>query len=167
MSTTRRHPTTLTRRHRTSARTAITGLALVSAVALGGCAASASANAGDDDTGSAIDGDTTWILVGAEDGDGALPVEAGDVTLVIADGGIGGEVCNAYGGDFTGSVGTTAPGEISISEVFSTQMWCEAEGLMELETRYHEALQAATEAQVSGGVLHLNGDDVRLRFTQG
>lgn len=153
--------------HHRPLHTAFAGLSLITALALSGCAASASANAGDDDTGSVIDSDTTWILVGAEDAQGALPVEAGDVTLVIADGGIGGEVCNAYGGDITGSVGTTAPGEISISEVFSTQMWCEADGLMELETRFHEALQAATEAQVSGGTLHLNGEDVRLRFTQG
>lgn len=155
-----------TARHR-PLHTAFAGLSLITALALSGCAASASASGGGDDAGSGIDADTTWVLVGGTDAAGALPVEAGDVTFVIADGGVGGEVCNAYGGDFGGSVGTTAPGEISISEVFSTQMWCEADGLMDLETRFLAALQSATEAQVSGGVLHINGDDVRLRFRQG
>lgn len=171
MSTTHIHPATATATatssRRSAARTAFAGLGLVTALALSGCAASASANAGDDDTGSGVDTDTTWVLVGGTDSEGALPVEAGDVTLIIGDGGIGGEVCNAYGGDFTGSVGTSSPGQISISEVFSTQMWCEADGLMELETRFHAALQSATEAQISGGTLHLNGDDVRLRFREG
>ena len=151
--------------HNRPLHTAFAGLSLITALVLSGCAASATAS-GDDDTGSDIDTDTTWVLVGGTDAAGSLPVEAGDVTLAIGDGGIGGEVCNAYGGDLLGSAGSTAPGEISISEVFSTQMWCEADGLMDLETRYLAALQSATEAQVSGSILHLNGDDVRLRFRQ-
>jgi heat shock protein HslJ len=148
-------------RRRTSpaARVALAASAGVLAMGLAGCAASASADS------TAPDG--TWMLVSASDANGPLPVDAGPVTLVIDDGAIGGEVCNAYGGTFTGIVGQTAAGEISITEVFSTMMWCEADGLMDLENRYFRALESATKAQVIEGALVLAGDDVRLRFERG
>ena len=107
------------------------------------------------------------MLVSASDANGPLPVDAGPVTLVIDDGGIGGEVCNAYGGNFTGTVGHGSADEIAISELFSTMMWCEADGLMDLENRYLRALESATKAQLIEGALVLAGDDVRLRFERG
>ena len=111
--------------------------------------------------------DGTWMLVSASDANGPLPVDAGPVTLVIDDGSVGGEVCNAYGGTVTGTVGRTSAGEITISEVFSTMMWCEADGPMDLENRYFRALESATKAQLIEGSLVLAGDDVRLRFERG
>ncbi|RZT66439.1 heat shock protein HslJ [Microcella alkaliphila] len=141
------------------ARIALAATAGMLAMGLAGCAASASADS------SAPDG--TWMLVSASDANGPLPVDAGPVTLVINDGGVGGEVCNSYGGNVTGTVGRTSAGEIAISEVFSTMMWCEADGLMDLESRYVRALQLATKAQLIEGALVLAGDDVRLRFERG
>jgi heat shock protein HslJ len=143
--------------HRQRGALALTVGAL--ALSLTGCASSAVA----DD--SAPEG--TWMLVSASDAAGPLPVAAGPVTLVIDDGGVGGEVCNLYGGDITGSFGHTSPRDITIREVFSTQMWCEADGLMDLESRYLQALESATKGQLIEGSLVLVGDDVRLRFERG
>lgn len=151
------HPTRA--RRSAIARLGLAATAGVLAMGLAGCASSASADS------SAPGG--TWMLVSASDANGPLPVDAGPVTLVIDDGGIGGEVCNAYGGTFTGTVGQTAAGEISITEVFSTMMWCEADGVMDLENRYFRALESATKAQLIEGALVLAGDDVRLRFERG
>jgi heat shock protein HslJ len=87
-------------------------------------------------------------------GDGLSPVLRGtSITLVInADGSLGGKACNSYGADYT-ATGST----ITISNIISTEMFCiEPDGVMQQESDYFTALQAARSWRVEGNTLTLS-----------
>jgi heat shock protein HslJ len=82
-------------------------------------------------------------------------------TLVFDADGVGGNgSCNTFGGDFQ-----VSNGKLTISQVFSTMMYCE--NVMDQEAAYLSALQEAAEFRIQGGNLQiLNADgQVTLIFT--
>jgi heat shock protein HslJ len=77
-------------------------------------------------------------------------------------GGSGG--CNSFGADYSANTDT---GAISFTNLISTLMACQAEGVTELEAQYFEALGAASTYQLSAGSLTLSGGGHTLVFVQG
>ncbi|MFN8093163.1 MAG: META domain-containing protein [Vicinamibacteria bacterium] len=68
-----------------------------------------------------------------------------------ADGRVAGRSgCNSYGGS-----AKAASGRLTVGELASTLMACQADGVMPQESRYLAALQAATAYAVAGGELRL------------
>ncbi len=103
---------------------------------------------------------TSWMLTRL--GDAPL-VSDTEVTLYFEDDALGGNAsCNTYGGSYT-----VDGAQISMSEVFSTMMYCYPEELMEQEMAYLAALEAAATFQVKDNVLCLMDADgsVLAEFT--
>ena len=99
---------------------------------------------------------TSWTLVRLG---GEPPVPDTEVTLHFEDGALGGNAsCNTYGGSFAQN-----DAEISMSEIFSTLMYCFPEEVMEQEMAYLAALGAAATFQVEGNTLSLfDAEGVRV-----
>jgi heat shock protein HslJ len=95
---------------------------------------------------------TTWQLKSMNN---AAIVDGTNITLNFdkdALGGSGG--CNSYGGDYK------LQGEkLTVSSVFSTEMYCEAAGLMDQEAAYYEMLNQVTGLSLDGDVLTLTTGD--------
>ena len=102
--------------------------------------------------------DTRWRLESYGDPGSQTPVmEDTEVTLHFESGeqagGSGG--CNSFGARYQVSDGT-----ISFSEIVSTEIYCTAEGVMEQERAYFEALRTADEFEVTD-------DQLRIRYGDG
>lgn len=90
---------------------------------------------------------TQWELVSLDGNDQVGQKMAGHVITIQFEGTeVGGSSgCNSYGGTYT----ATAGGSISFSALVSTLMACEAEGVMEVEQSFFEALNAADRYEIT------------------
>jgi heat shock protein HslJ len=95
---------------------------------------------------------TTWKLISYFDGTGmAQPPAGSDVTLAFQDGAAGGHsACNRY--RFPVTVGDDT---LAFGMGVSTKMAC-AQPLMEMETRYLNALESVARWQVTDDTLALD-----------
>jgi heat shock protein HslJ len=116
---------------------------------------------GPDAGGTDIQGSWTLVML-VEEGDMAIPLpEDATIDLRIDDSEVGGTAaCNSYGG----SVEIGEDGSFVASDLFQTEMACEPPELMEMETRYLTALDAATAWMIEDGRLTLTGPDAVLVF---
>lgn len=101
---------------------------------------------------------THWALVSFEVQGAVTPaIEGSDVTLEFDEagqaGGSGG--CNTFGAQYS-----VQDGEISFSHIVTTERACTAEGVMEQEQRYYQALQSA-------GAYELSGDQLKIHYSDG
>jgi len=99
-----------------------------------------------------------WVLVrGTQDGSAIEVPDDWRVTLNLsADGEVGGQACNHYGGTYE-----LDGGRISFSAMSMTEMACE-EPMMTVEAAYHAALAEVTGVERGGDRLTLRGDAVEL-----
>lgn len=109
---------------------------------------------------------TFWVLESFEEqGEVTAVLEGAPVTLEFGEAGLvgGSGGCNSYGGQVVIGEGT-----ISFSEVVSTLMACADEGLMDQEARFHQALESASEYQLSGDRLQIfyDGGEGVLTFVR-
>lgn len=105
----------------------------------------------------------TWQLVSYGDPANPTPVIEGvSVTVSFTTDGVSGNAgCNSYGGFFAWD-----NNQLTITDVFSTLMACEAQGVMEQETVFLDALSKATSFQVADdGTLQIQYDGGVLNFT--
>ena len=95
---------------------------------------------------------TSWQLTSLRK---TFPLEGSSITLNFDKDSLGGSGgCNSYGGEYKVS------GEkLTISSVFSTEMYCEAAGLMDQEAAYYELLSKVTGFSLEGDVLTLTTED--------
>lgn len=111
---------------------------------------------------------TQWVLesFGSEQGEEPVVGET-DLTLMFeADGRAGGDGgCNIFGGMYE-----VQDSQITFTQMFSTLRACVDDSVNEQETRYLQALQAATEYELSGDSLVIHyGDEQEqgtLNFTR-
>jgi len=144
---------------------ALGAAAILAAVVLTGCATPAGDRTGYDEetTVGGIIGE--WQLTKGSDADGRWSVNGTPVTLVIADDSVAGQgPCNAFGGDVR-----VSGSDITIDTVTSTKMACTDDSRTRLETRYFQALEKVTTAEVGGtsdlATLTLRGPDETMKFT--
>ena len=98
-----------------------------------------------------------WTLVSFGAPGAQTPViEGTKVTLEFRAGGAvaGSGGCNSYGGQYV-----TEDGAISFREIVHTEMACLAEGVMEQEQRFFEALSSASGFERSGDRLAISYDN--------
>ena len=105
---------------------------------------------------------TTWQLTSLRK---TSPVEGSSITLNFDRDTLGGSgSCNSYGGEYK-----LRGDKLTISSVYSTEMYCEAAGLMDQEAVYYEMLNQVTGFSLDGDVLTLTADGgetlVFQRFT--
>ena len=95
---------------------------------------------------------TSWEVTGYNNGkEAVVGLAAGTtISLEFGEGTVTGKACNSYNGPFT-ETGTT----VTIGPLATTMMACPEEGVMDQETAYLIALQAATEFSLDGGMLTL------------
>lgn len=101
-----------------------------------------------------------WELVSGNIGDDVIPLVEGSRITFISDGSTfgGTAACNRYGGTVT-----VEAWELSMDEIFITEMACEPD-VMASEQAYVTALQSANGASRDGDVLLLSSDDTELWF---
>jgi heat shock protein HslJ len=141
------------------ATTAGSTLALfaVAVFTLAGCASQAgnevAAPVGDE-----LDG--SWVLTAATDASGTFELDDVAITLDV-DGkrASGNSGCNSYTGDFGGTADGVAFGPFA-----STQMYCEPDSTMKLESRYLAALETVDTAAIDDDTLTLSLDDDVLQL---
>jgi inhibitor of cysteine peptidase len=133
----------------------LAALALLTVVA--GCSPFFAAASPGDKTSASLDG-TSWTLL---DLGGKDLVPGTEITLVVDGDRLSGRAgCNHYFGSVI--VRNGAP---SVGRVGSTEMWCAApEGVMEQETDYLQALDAAVRYSVENGELTLFDADGQARL---
>lgn len=105
---------------------------------------------------------TSWQLTSLRKN---LPLVGSSITLNFEKDSLGGSgSCNSYGGEYK-----LRGDKLTISSVFSTEMYCEAAGLMDQEAAYYELLSKVTGYSLEGDVLTLTTDGgdtlVFQRFT--
>lgn len=107
-----------------------------------------------------------WVLVAAEDADGAFDLSPADVTLSVAGTAISGTAaCNGYGGAVVGRIDDSDERAVQVEGLFQTEMACLDDGVMQLESRYLRALsEVESGLRVDSDTMVLLGDDVRLEF---
>ena len=100
---------------------------------------------------SGLDG-SSWRVTGYNNGRQAVVSLAAGTTisLLFADGKVSGQACNSYNGSYTQD-----GDKVTISPLVSTEMMCPEAGVMEQETAYLAALQAAATWQIDGSKLTL------------
>jgi heat shock protein HslJ len=88
-----------------------------------------------------------------------------EITLAFQSGGQAGGSggCNSYGSQYQVQDGT-----ISFDAIFTTEMACLDEGVMDQEQRYYQALQAAETYKLAGDQLKITSGDGQtvLTFTK-
>ena len=100
---------------------------------------------------------TSWTLVSyGEPGSEAEVIAGTEVTLEFQDdmqaAGLGG--CNSFGAQYEAT-----NGDISFTEIISTLIACEEEGVMEQEAAYFQALENAEEFELIDGDLRIYYDN--------
>jgi len=130
---------------------------VVAALALAGCA-SQGANDVAAPVGDELDG--SWLLTAATDASGTFDLDDLAITLDV-DGrqASGNSGCNSYTGDFAGTADGVAFGPFA-----STQMYCEPDSTMKLESRYLKALETVDTATIDDDTLTLSLDDDVLQL---
>jgi heat shock protein HslJ len=110
----------------------------------------------------ALFGSKVWELTGGSlDGAVLAPIDGYPVTLAVDEGQAGGTAaCNHYGGSVT-----VTDGQVRLGDIGATGMACPAEGVMELEAAYLDALRRVTTGERQEGRLLLRGEGVELSFT--
>ena len=90
----------------------------------------------------------SWLLTSL---DGSAPVTGSSITLNFDKDSLGGSAgCNSYGGEYK------LRGEkLSLNNVYSTEMYCEAAGLMDQEAYYLELLSKVESVSITGDTLTL------------
>lgn len=103
-----------------------------------------------------------WVLDRGESPTGPIHVPDGwRVTLnFTGKDEFGGQACNYYGGTYD----LGADGAVTFSNMSMTEMACE-EPMMTVESTYHAALAAVTQAARSGDELTMRGEGVELIFS--
>jgi heat shock protein HslJ len=103
-----------------------------------------------------------WELAsGSVDGTEIPVVDGHPVTLSFTDDAAGGTAaCNRYAGSFV-----ISRGDITFSDLGSTEMACMPETVMESETLYLEALPLVDEFSMTEDELNLSGEGVELTYT--
>lgn len=96
--------------------------------------------------------------VGAAIGGQPVTLSFDSATEVSGSGG-----CNGFGGSYSADANA---GSISFSELVSTLMACQAEGVGEVEAQYFAALNAATDYSVSADTLTITGAGHTLIFVR-
>lgn len=146
-------------------RRALLAAVAIAALTLTGCATDAGNRSGTDEetTVGSIIGE--WQLTKGNDADGRWAVNGTPVTLVIADDSVAGQgPCNGFGGDVR-----VDGSDITIDTITSTKMACTDDDRTRLETRYFQALEKVTTAELGGtaelSTLTLRGPDETLKFT--
>lgn len=112
-------------------------------------------------TGEPFDPTGGWQLVsGTSNGTSITPLASHPVTIEFGDGVAGGRsACNSYGGNYT-LQGTS----LTIGEVAMTEMACEPQEVMQLESQYLAALLLVDALASDGANLVLTGPDTELEF---
>lgn len=101
---------------------------------------------------------TSWQLIHIDDH--TIPPGA-NVTINFQDGQASGTAaCNNYGGEYT----YTSGGDFTTSQMMTTLMACQDNGLMDLEFAYLQVLGGVNSAKVDGAQLILMGDQGQLVF---
>jgi heat shock protein HslJ len=108
---------------------------------------------------------TRWRLVSYGQPGSETPVMEGtEVNLQFEDdnqsGGFGG--CNTFGAQYEVSDGN----QLSVTNIVSTLMACNDEGLMDQETRYLDALQSAESFELTGDSLMIRYGGGVLNFSR-
>lgn len=101
---------------------------------------------------------TTWDLVSMGD---ELPVPGTTITITFDEGQLGGNSgCNSYGGAYEVEGESFKPGEL-----FSTMMYCEAEGVMDQEAAYLNFLSQIISFAIIDGELYMSkAEGSQLKF---
>lgn len=95
---------------------------------------------------------SAWELVSLGN---SLPVPGTNITLSFDKDNLGGNGgCNSYGGEFK-----LKGDKLTIGDVYSTEMYCEAEGIMDQEARYYQMISNVESFSVDGEELILNTAD--------
>ncbi len=105
---------------------------------------------------------TSWRLVEAN---GQLVPQGTDVTITFEEGDqvSGSAGCNSYGGTYSIDGNT-----ITFSQIISTLMACQGEGVMALESTFLDALNAGGTFDVQGNTLTIDASNgTTLNFTSG
>lgn len=108
---------------------------------------------------------TRWRLVSYGQPGSETPIMEGtEVNLQFEDdnqsGGFGG--CNTFGAQYEVSDGN----QLSVTNIVSTLMACNDEGLMDQETRYLDALQSAESFELTGDSLMIRYGGGVLNFSR-
>jgi heat shock protein HslJ len=138
-------------------------LVAVTALALAGCASSPEVTNPGFPVADDLDG--SWRLTSGTDTTGAFDLGDSEITLDLDDRAASGNAgCNTYTGEF----GVTVDGGVSFGPLASTKMACSPDSVMDLESRYLAALEAADTAtlDVDGLTLSLNDDVLELVFAE-
>lgn len=108
-----------------------------------------------------LDG-TSWAV---SELNGDALIEGTIITVNFNKGGVGGNACNVFGGDYT----ATEDGEISVGNVISTMMAClDPEGVMDQESALFTALQEVVRYERTDDSLTLfdEAGDARIVLTE-
>jgi heat shock protein HslJ len=98
-------------------------------------------------SGDPLDG-TSWRLVVLA---GSSLIPETEITASFADGQVGGQACNSYGGSYT-----VSGDKLTVRELYQTEMAClEPEGIMEQESQYMDLLRQADNFSISGQELRI------------
>ena len=101
-----------------------------------------------------------WTLIEARDAAGDIDTTLTAVVMTADDSTLSGSVCNHFGGDYS-----LAGSTITIGPLMTTEMWCETPtAIMDVESRFVEALGKANTVRFEGTNLVLTGVDIRLVF---
>ena len=140
---------------------AVVATLALSTVGLAACSSSNDKGAAATEPATLASAAGTWVLESGKDGDATIkPVGQAPVTLTIdADGAVSGSGgCN----NLMGSIEIAEGGDITLSPLGRTQMYCEAE--METEDAFVAALEKVDHAEVTADTLKLSGSGVELDF---
>ncbi len=159
--------TTLNARNRTAFALLILIALVTSACAVDGTApavgpaTTTTTTIGDLATGAVLNPDGDWILEsGTLDGDPFPQVNDWRITMLLADGTIGGTAaCNGYGGTFTFDGET-----LTVFDLFATEMACEP-NVMDSEKAFLQTMAQPLTLSRQGDRLTATGDGVELSFS--
>jgi heat shock protein HslJ len=142
------------------AGSAVLALALVLVACSPTGSPAGSPSPGGSDPGSGIGLAGSWVLVEGTGPAGPIVlVDDWRITMLIQGSEVGGNACNHYGGTLA-----VAGNALRITELFTTDMACEPQAVMDAEAAYGAALTAATRWVREGDTLTLSGPDVMLRY---
>ncbi len=107
--------------------------------------------------------DSSWLLISIQkDGQIIAPAATVYATLIFGTDSVGGHAgCNTYGGNYT-----LSNGQLVMSQLFSTMMFCENNNAMDVETALMQALNAVTGYQIEGDSLTLSIEGGQATFAR-
>jgi heat shock protein HslJ len=116
---------------------------------------------GDDSGSEGTNLDGEWVMTaGSVDGSELPSIPGYDVTLTFDGESLGGvAACNGYGGSFS-----IDGDSLTITDLFSTEMACIDDGVMDLEAAFLSGLSRADTIAHAEGELLITGDSVSLTF---